>query len=537
MRRDSDPDGPGGHHGHHGGHHGGHHQPAAFGQQHHFGHQAHHPEPLPALGGYGAPVAAICTQGRQRAPEVPATYGGEGCWGEPVEERFCQSALCQGPPGPQGPPGQNGIPGRDGNPGTPGAPGGRGPPGPPGANGTPGAPGINGKDGIPGALGPPGTPGKDGARGIPGKQGVPGPQGPPGAPGPRGRFGEKGPEGPQGPIGQPGIAGKDGGNGPPGPPGPAGLDGTPGPQGPMGPPGQQGIQGETGAAGPRGLTGSKGETVVPPPPSYGPPPPLPVPVPAPLPAYGGGPIGLTHPHPGHGGHHGGFQRQQNRPPPQQTLLTFGAPPPRPLFPSQKREVRQFPQENKDRVSEANNNSWEAVAIVEHLKAPSSRSGLPDILLEESSEGSHWDEYEYQNLIEEEEPPVRKFAGHEYKNGELKKFPTFKPSSEFQVGNWKICHQRNILLFQGDNAVVVDTPPISAEVLNFGKVEPVNQDKLVKDIRAALLALDPADLQLETVEQQVRPAPLPTAKSPKRAPKHRLPRPPLPPRRRHRRPKL
>lgn len=144
-------------------------------------------------------------------------------------------------------------------------------------------------------------------------------------------------------------------------------------------------------------------------------------------------------------------------------------------------------------------------------------------MEESSEGSHWDEYEYQNLIEEEEPPVRKFAGHEYKNGELKKFPTFKPSSEFQ----------------GDNAVVVDTPPISAEVLNFGKVEPVNQDKLVKDIRAALLALDPADLQLETVEQQVRPAPvpLPTAKSPKRAPKHRLPRPPLPPRRRHRRPKL
>ena len=98
---------------------------------------------------------------------------------------------------------------------------------------------------------------------------------------------------------------------------------------------------------------------------------------------------------------------------------------------------------------------------------------------------------------------------------------------------------NIFIFQGDNAVAVDTPPISAEVLNFGKVEPVNQDKLVKDIRAALLALDPADLQLETVDQQVRPTPvsLPTAKAPKRAPKHRLPRPPLPPRRRHRRPKV
>ena len=93
-------------------------------------------------------------------------------------------------------------------------------------------------------------------------------------------------------------------------------------------------------------------------------------------------------------------------------------------------------------------------------------------------------------------------------------------------------------FQGENVVAVDTPPISAEVLNFGKVEPVNQDKLVKDIRAALLALDPADLHLETVEQQVRPpVSLPEAKAPQRAPKHRLPRPPLPPRRRHRRPKV
>ena len=186
------------------------------------------------------------------------------------------------------------------------------------------------------------------------------------------------------------------------------------------------------------MTGPKGETVAPPPPSYGPPPPSygppPVPVPAPLPAYGGGPIGLTHPH---GGHHGGFQRQQSRPPPQQTVLTFGAPPPRPVFPSQKREVRQFPQENKERASQ-DNNSWEAVEIVEHLKAPSSRSGLPDILRDENLEGSQWEEYDFQNLIEEEAPPVRsKFAGHEYKNGQLKKFPTFKPSSEFQVKSCKM----------------------------------------------------------------------------------------------------
>merc|ERR1711971_745248 len=115
------------------------------------------------------------------------------------------------------------------------------------------------------------------------------------------------------------------------------------------------------------------------------------------------------------------------------------------------------QENKNRASSQDNNSWEAVEIVEHLKAPSSRSGLPDTL--DNLEGSQWEEYDLQNLIEEDASPLSKFSGHEYKNGELKKFPTFKPSSEFQ----------------GDNAVAVDTPPISAEVLNFGKVEPVNQD--------------------------------------------------------------
>ena len=98
-------------------------------------------------------------------------------------------------------------------------------------------------------------------------------------------------------------------------------------------------------------------------------------------------------------------------------------------------MRQFPdQENKDRASQ-DNNSWEAVEIVEHLKAPSSRSGLPDTL--ENLEGSKWEEYDFQNMIEEEVPPLSKFAGHEYKNGQLKKFPTFKPSSEFQVINWEV----------------------------------------------------------------------------------------------------
>ena len=95
-------------------------------------------------------------------------------------------------------------------------------------------------------------------------------------------------------------------------------------------------------------------------------------------------------------------------------------------------MRNFPQQEntQDRASQQENNSWEAVEIVEHLKAPSSRSGLPQASVDEN--GSQWEEYEYQNLIEEESPPLRKFAGHEYKNGELKKFAAFKPSSEFQV---------------------------------------------------------------------------------------------------------
>ena len=99
-------------------------------------------------------------------------------------------------------------------------------------------------------------------------------------------------------------------------------------------------------------------------------------------------------------------------------------------------MRNFPQQEntQDRASQQENNSWEAVEIVEHLKAPSSRSGLPQSSVDEN--GSQWEEYEYQNLIEEESPPLRKFAGHEYKNGELKKFAAFKPSSEFQAMKWE-----------------------------------------------------------------------------------------------------
>ena len=180
--------------------------PGSFGQQHHHhGHHGHHEPHLAAQvqPGYGAPILAgsICTQGRNRAVEVPALNGGLQCWGDPVEERFCQSPICAGPPGPQGPPGRNGQPGRNGSPGAVGPPGSRGLPGEAGKDGTNGRPGANGKDGIPGNPGPAGPPGKDGERGPVGPAGLPGPQGPPGAPGPRGRFGEKGGDGPQGPQG------------------------------------------------------------------------------------------------------------------------------------------------------------------------------------------------------------------------------------------------------------------------------------------------------------------------------------------------
>ena len=522
VRRDSKPDadadGPGGHHGHHGG---GHHQPAVFGQQlfgsphgqqvHHgspHGQQAHHvAHHGQQVAGYGPPSAPVCTQGRARAVEVPASYGGEPCYGDPIEERFCQSALCSGPPGPPGPPGQNGIPGQDGTPGNPGTPGGRGPPGAAGPSGLPGVNGVNGKDGIPGALGPPGTPGKDGAKGNPGPLGVPGPQGPPGAPGPRGRFGAKGPEGPAGPIGQPGPSGKDGSNGPPGPAGPVGLDGTPGSPGPMGPPGQVGVQGETGAPGPRGLTGPKGETlVVAPEPAYHPP----------EPAYHHPPQPSYSPQPtaqqGHG--HGQTHGQQ----------VFGAPPPRPpppfnpfngFFPQKKREARKL----KTPYTE---DDWAAVEIVEHLKAPS-RSGL----VFDEQEGSDWEEYDYQNLIPEQPMKLSPFQGHDANMGTLT-FPVFKPSPAYP----------------SDQPVVADSAPISAEVLGLREVEPVNQDKLVDDIRAALLALEPEDLQPVTQppvqrqqkptqqqqKQQQRQRQLFPGGTVKHQPRARLPRPPMPPKR-------
>ena len=158
--------------------------------------------------------------------------------------------------------------------------------------------------------------------------------------------------------------------------------------------------------------------------------------------------------------------------------------------------------------------WEAVELVEHLKAPTSRLGAVE---EERrvAEEERWEELDYTNLVE---PLAGQFQGPGHQGGTRAPRPTFRPSSEFQ----------------GEAPVVAAPPPISAEVLTQGNVEPVNQDKLVKDIRAALLALGPEDLQA---------APPPTA-PPQRAPPRpkggrprRLPRPPLPPRHRHRRPKL
>lgn len=263
------------HHGQQQQHHGQHAQPALSQQQANQGYAE------PQLAGYGGPGGAdqlgggggggfqVCTQTRLRVIELPPLNGGDDCWGEAAEERFCQSQLCQGPAGPAGPPGQDGAPGRTGPAGPPGNPGSRGPSGTPGAPGSDGFPGQDGKDGQPGTPGPIGPPGQDGQNGLPGSQGSPGPQGPPGAAGPRGRFGEKGPAGPPGPAGQTGSQGKDGGNGPPGPPGPPGLDGAPGALGQMGRGGPPGIQGETGAPGPRGLPGVSGDAAVAPQSDYG----------------------------------------------------------------------------------------------------------------------------------------------------------------------------------------------------------------------------------------------------------------------------
>ena len=70
--------------------------------------------PLPSTGGYGAPPVPeygappplpvygadagfpVCTQDRTRYKQRPAVNGGDECWGEAAEERFCQSQLCQG---------------------------------------------------------------------------------------------------------------------------------------------------------------------------------------------------------------------------------------------------------------------------------------------------------------------------------------------------------------------------------------------------------------------------------------------------------
>ena len=38
----------------------------------------------------------VCTQTRLRVIELPPLNGGDDCWGEAAEERFCQSQLCQG---------------------------------------------------------------------------------------------------------------------------------------------------------------------------------------------------------------------------------------------------------------------------------------------------------------------------------------------------------------------------------------------------------------------------------------------------------
>jgi len=497
-------------------------QQHSHGQQHH--HQHNNNQQFVSLGqqqsaqqtsgGYGAPLPdygvsgpPVCTQNRARTVEIPALNGGDQCWGESAEERFCQSAQCQGPPGPQGPPGQNGIPGRDGNPGTPGTPGARGPPGNPGSNGNPGTPGKNGKDGIPGNPGPQGPSGKDGARGAPGKTGIPGPQGPPGAPGPRGRFGDKGPEGPAGPPGQTGPSGKDGSNGPPGPAGPPGLDGAPGAQGPMGAPGPQGIQGETGAAGPRGLTGPKGDSGAPAAlPSYGAPEPA-LPSYGALPSYSGSSSGQLQ-----------FQQQnsvvpqqfqqQNAAPQQQQQFNNQRPPPRPtsapkpfnplnggifspFFPNKKRETN--PNDIPD--------NWNAVEIVQSLRAPRApiKRGL---------EGGY--DYEEENVIggsveareltQESQREERKYSNEQTTlNGVFQEVSLHKPTIDaygnpvYDLTEPDIKDQKSqftpFIPSKSDKSVIAEQPPLSGEVLKSGKVKKVNLEQVEADIKKAILQID------------------------------------------------
>jgi len=506
-------------------------------QQHHHGHNANQQfvslgqqQSAPQTsGGYGAPLPdygvsgpPVCTQNRARTVEIPALNGGDQCWGESAEERFCQSAQCQGPPGPQGPPGQNGIPGRDGNPGTPGTPGARGPPGNPGSNGNPGTPGKNGKDGIPGNPGPQGPAGKDGARGPPGKTGIPGPQGPPGAPGPRGRFGDKGPEGPAGAPGQTGPAGKDGSNGPPGPAGPPGLDGAPGVQGPMGAPGPQGIQGETGAAGPRGLTGPKGDSGAPAAlPSYG--------APEPLPSYGA--------LPSYSGSSSSGQlqfQQQNSVVPQQFQQQNAAPqnfnnqrpPPRPTSaPSKPFNPLNggifspfFPNKRETNLNDIPDN-WNAVEIVQSLRAPHApiKRGLEkeyDYEAENVIGGS----VEAREITQESQRDERKYSNEENTlNGVFQEVSLHKPTIDaygnpvYDLTEPDIKDQKPdfspFIPIKSDKSVIAEQPPLSGEVLKSGKVKKVNLEQVEADIKKAILQIDTEQKrgqQLLEAQKQAQP---------------------------------
>jgi len=515
-----------------------------FGQQNHQQQHHHHnhntnanqqfvslgqQQSAPQTAGYGAPLPdygaasgpPVCTQNRARTVEIPALNGGDQCWGESAEERFCQSAQCQGPPGPQGPSGQNGVPGRDGNPGTSGTPGSRGSPGNPGSNGNPGTPGKNGKDGIPGNSGPQGPSGKDGSRGLPGKTGIPGPQGPPGAPGPRGRFGDKGPEGPSGAPGQTGPGGKDGSNGPPGPAGPPGLDGAPGSQGPMGSAGTQGIQGETGAAGPRGLTGPKGDSGSPAAlPSYG--------APEPLPSYGA--------QPSYSGASSGqlqfqqqnsvvpqqFQQQnaapqqfqqQNAAPQQFQQQNFNnqSPPPRPtskpfnpinggifspFFPNKKRET------NLNDIPD----NWNAVEIVQSLRAPRApvKRGLDGGYDYEDenviSLTGAFEKVQARELTQESQRDERKYSKDKnVKNGVFQEVSLHKPKINaygnpvYDLTEPDQKDQKSkfspFTPSKSDKSVVAEQPPLSGEVLKSGKVKKVNLAQVEADIKKAILKID------------------------------------------------
>ena len=399
--------------------------------------------------------------------EIPSLNGGHQCYGEPEEERFCQSAQCLGPPGPQGPPGRNGLPGRDGSPGTPGVPGLRGAPGQPGNDGKPGVPGRNGKDGIPGPQGPPGKDGLPGELGPPGAPGLPGPQGPPGAPGPRGRFGDKGADGPVGPPGAPGPSGKDGSNGPPGPAGPPGLNGNPGPQGLMGQAGPQGLQGETGAPGPRGLQGPPGEVLIgPPPPAYGAPPPPDPGYVEPLPIYNGGgvpPLGAAGLPPVGGGIAPlgplfGQQQLQPSPPPRPA----GAPTPLaggsfPLF---------FP--NKRAFKDSENKPWDAKEIIKTIKAPFQH-------LDQVNENQHEKElgfadksqkYNYEGIFGQQRDET---------NNQI--YDLTEPEMRFKG--------------KSDKTITVDKPPLSAEVLKSGNLEKpkINLKSVEEDIRKQILQIE------------------------------------------------